>query len=192
VIALLGRILRERRAVILPLAALALINVAAYALAVYPMTRRLAGAEQRLQAARQQQVLADREYRSARAMLSSKDRADLELQKFYEDVLPADLAGARRITYARLAQLARQTNLVAERRSYDPDASYDGALRKLRITMVLQGDYADVRRFIHRLETGPEFVVIEDVGLVEGDDTEAPLTLTLELATYFSAGVHGT
>ena len=36
--------------------------------------------------------------------------------------------------------------------------------------MVLEGDYRDVRRFIHKLETAPEFVVIEDVGAGAGRD----------------------
>ena len=45
------------------------------------------------------------------------------------------------------------------------------------MTMVLEGEYRDVRRFIHALETAPEFVVIEDVALVQGE-RNAPLTLT--------------
>jgi Tfp pilus assembly protein PilO len=106
-------------------------------------------------------------------------------------VLPDDLAGARRITYARLAQLARDADLRYERRSYEPDANYDGSLQKVQITMVLEGEYRNVRRFIHELETAPEFVVMEDVALAEGTDPDAPLTLTLQLATYFRAEGHG-
>jgi Tfp pilus assembly protein PilO len=181
----LGRIVRERRRVIVPLAAAALLNLAVYALVVYPLSLRLAGAERRADAARQQQAAAMREFEAARSMLTSKDRADRELRTFYTEVLPADLAGARRITYARLAQLARDANLRYDRRRYEPDATYEGALRKLRITMVLEGEYEDVRQFIHDLETAPEFVVIEDVALAEGVDSGAPLTLSLELATYF-------
>jgi Tfp pilus assembly protein PilO len=187
----LGRILRERRRVVVPLAAAAVLNLAVYALVVYPMSLRLAGAERRAEAARRQQVAATREFDAARAMLTSKDRADRELRAFYTDVLPPDLAGARRITYARLAQLARDANLRYDRRRYEPDTSYDGALRKLRITMVLEGEYEDVRQFIHELETAPEFVVIEDVALAEGVDSGAPLTLSLELATYFRGEADG-
>ena len=124
-------------------------------------------------------------------MLTSKDRADVELRKFYGEVLPDDLAGARRITYARLAQLANDADLRYERRSYEPDANYDGSLQKVKITMVLEGEYRNVRRFIHDLETAPEFVVIEDVALAEGADPNAPLTLTLQLATFFRSEGHG-
>ena len=55
------------------------------------------------------------------------------------------------------------------------------------MTMVLEGEYRDVRRFIHKLETAPEFVVIEDVALVQGEQN-APLTLTVKLSTYYKAG----
>ena len=58
--------------------------------------------------------------------------------------------------------------------------------------MVLQGQYEDVRRFIYDLESASEFVVIEDVALVEGSDANAPLSVTLTLTTYYRPGAHAT
>jgi len=188
---LLRRIVRERRAVILPLAIVAVLNLIAYVAVVYPLELRAATMERRRLAAEQQLSAARREAAAARGMLTSKDRADVELRKFYGEVLPGDLAGARRITYARLAQLADEADLQYERRSYEPDANYAGSLQKVQITMVLEGEYRNVRRFIHALEIAPEFVVIEDVALTEGADSSAPLTLTLGLATYFRPEAHG-
>jgi Tfp pilus assembly protein PilO len=188
---ILRRILRERRTIVVPLAGVAVLNLAVYALLVYPLSLRVSATEQRRTVAERQLAAAQREYDGARAMLTSKDRADAELRTFYGEVLPADLAGARRITYARLAQLAREADLSYERRSYEPNATHDGSLQKVRITMVLEGEYRNVRRFLHALETAPEFVVIEDVSLAEGTDASAPLTLTLQLATYFRAESNG-
>jgi Tfp pilus assembly protein PilO len=188
---LLRRILREWRAVVVPLGAAAVVNVAAYALIVYPLSLRVSATERRKQVADLQFAAAQREYAGSRAMLTSKDRADVELRKFYGEVLPGDLAGARRITYARLAQLAKDADLQYERRSYEPDANYEGSLQKVKITMVLEGEYRNVRRFIHDLETAPEFVVIEDVALAEGAEPNAPLILTLQLATFFRVEGHG-
>jgi hypothetical protein len=37
------------------------------------------------------------------------------------------------------------------------------------------------------IETAPEFVVIQDISLVQGEKN-APLTLTLQLSTYYKAG----
>jgi Tfp pilus assembly protein PilO len=54
--------------------------------------------------------------------------------------------------------------------------------------MVVQGDYENVRKFIHALETAPEFVVIDDVSLTQGAEPSSPLVLTLELSTYYRLG----
>jgi len=188
---LIRRIFGEWRAVVVPVTAALVLNVAAYALVIYPLRLRVSATEQRKLAADRQLAAAQRDYAAARAMLTSKDRADVELRTFYGQVLPEDLAGARRITYARLAQLAKDADLQYERRSYEPNANYDGALQKVKITMVLEGEYRNIRRFIHALETAPEFVVMEDVALTEGTEPDAPLTLTLQLATYFRAEGHG-
>ena len=53
--------------------------------------------------------------------------------------------------------------------------------------MVLQGDYESFRRFIYELETLAEFVIIDDVTLAQGEPGK-PLTLTLELSTYYRVG----
>jgi len=49
---------------------------------------------------------------------------------------------------------------------------------------VLQGDYESFRQFIYELETSPEFVIIDDVTLTQTDPNK-PLTLTLDLSTYY-------
>ena len=120
-----------------------------------------------------------------------RSRAAEELHRFYTQVLPPDLAGARRITYLRLAQLAERAGLQADRRSLMPAADSDRTLERLQITMILEGDYEDVRRFIHELETAPEFVVIDDVSLTQGAEESSPLILTLQLSTYFPSGHRG-
>ena len=188
---LLRRIFREWRPIVVPLSVAAVLNVLAYVAIIYPLSLRASATAARKDVALRQLAAAHREFASSRLMLTSKDRADVELRKFYGEVLPDDLAGARRITYARLAQLANEADLRYERRSYEPDANYDGSLQKVKITMVLEGEYRNVRRFIHDLEIAPEFVVIEDVALAEGADPNAPLTLTLQLATFFRSEGHG-
>ena len=182
------RILREWRRVLVPLAALAVVNVAVYAFVVYPMSVRAATAEERARVAREALRAARQEHAAAQAVVASRRSADEDLQRFHAQVLPADLAAARRMTYARLAQLARETNLLHDRRSFERDTGYRGNLERLGITMQLEGDYRDIREFIYRLESAPEFVVIEEVTLSSGQDVDAPLGLTLRLATYFRPG----
>jgi hypothetical protein len=58
------------------------------------------------------------------------------------------------------------------------------------IRMVLQCQYESFRDFIFQLESAPEFVIIDDVTLSESNANE-PLTLTIELSTYFRLRPNG-
>jgi hypothetical protein len=177
----LTRIAGEWRRVLLPLAVLAIVDVAVYAFVVYPMTLSAAGAARRADTARQARVAAEREFELAQAVVRSSGVAAGDLQRFYTKVLPADLPAVRRMTYARLAELARETNLLYDRRSFEEDPAYRGTLKRLQITMDLEGNYRDIREFIYRLESAPEFVVIEDLALSSGNDEEAPLAFFAEI-----------
>ena len=118
-------------------------------------------------------------------------QAEKDLAAFYRDVLPADRAGARRQTYARLADLADEHDIAVVRRNFAVDETYRGRLRRLQIAMSLEGDYPAIRAFVHALETSPEFLVIEDVTLLEGAGPNEPLTVTIQLSTYYSGAPDG-
>ncbi len=118
----------------------------------------------------------------------NKVNADSQLQRFYSAVLPVDLAGARSISSPFLVMLAEDTNLVLERQTSLPEKERGSVLARLRTTMVLAGEYEDIRQFIYELETAPEFILIEEVILSQGDESEEALVLTLGVSTYYWAG----
>jgi Tfp pilus assembly protein PilO len=189
---LLARVARDYRRILVPLGALAIVNVVLFALAVYPLTLKVASSQRRADASEAELRQAQREAGALHATLATTEQADKDLAHFYSSVLPGDVSGARRLTYARLAELAEAHNLVVNRRTYGIDAGYKGRLVRLGIAMVLSGEYPDIRDFIYALETSPEFVVIEDVSLAEGARTDAGITVSLQLATYFRAdSAHG-
>lgn len=183
------RVMREKRRVVMPLFVVLLANLVLLAVAVFPLARRVNGAEQRADAMRQSRLGAERELAAARATAEGKDRAARELQKFYAEVLPADQAAARRITYARLARLGREAGLDPGRGRFDAEPVKDSALSQLLITLELEGDYRSIRRFIYLLETAPEFTIIENVLLASAE--EGVLRLTLELSTYYKGAADG-
>ncbi len=188
---LLSRVIRERRATLIPLAVGLFLNLVVYLLVVMPMAQRSAGAADRAQAAATALRVAERDQVVARELVDGKARADDELNAFYQKVLPADLTAARRMTYSSLPALARRTNVRYETRRFDtPDLKENERLGRLEIRMVLQGEYADLRKFIYELERAPEFVVIDDVTLTEGTENE-PLTLRLDLSTYYNVRANG-
>jgi Tfp pilus assembly protein PilO len=185
------RILVEKRAAIIPLAIAILANIGVYALVVYPLGVKSAGAADRAAAAAQAVNAAEREQNAARALVVGKSRAEEELSTFYDKVLPADLASARRLTYASLPALARKSNVKYQQSRYDPELpKKDERFARLHIRMILEGEYENLRRFIYELESAPEFIIIDDVSLAQNDPGK-PLVLTLELSTYYRAEANG-
>ena len=182
------RALAEHRRYVLPLVIALVANVLVYALFVYPLAQRVANVEQRNQAAGEALTAAQADFAQANGTLTGKDRAATELATFYKDVLPPDLSGARRLTQLRLRQLARESDLMFDRDQYAEEEVRDSTLRRLKIRMVLTGDYEDMRSFIHQLEAAPEFVVIDNVELAAGSDTSDAQVVTLEMSTYFRNG----
>jgi Tfp pilus assembly protein PilO len=182
------RILREHRRVVVPLAVALLVNVAAYAFIVYPLSQRVANIEQRDEAAARELAAAQQEHRQAAGTLTGKDRAALELDRFYNEVLPKDLQAARRLWQTRLPQLATQFDVMMDRRSTDlPDEKRDSELIQLRSHVELAGRYSDLRSFIHQLESSPEFVVLDNIRLSEEDEETGLLQLQVDLSTYYRA-----
>jgi Tfp pilus assembly protein PilO len=193
----LRRAFLERRAVVLPLAVALVVNAAIFGFVVYPSSGRVARAEDAERVALQELDAAQREFSNATRTQRDKGRAEEDLRKFYTDVLPADLAGARRATYLHLAQLAKDAGLQYQRRqekAREPRAGADdeaGTLARFDITMVLEGDYEGVRQFLRDVETSEGFIVIDNIGLAEGTDGNATLVLTVELSTYYRAATRG-
>ena len=179
------RVIAEHRRVVYALIAGVVINVLVFAFFVYPLQRDVANVEQRTRAAEEALAAAQADYARANGTLTGKDRALKELDTFYSSVLARDLTGARRLTFARLAQLAAKSQLDFERRKYEPLVERGSNLTRLKVTMDLSGSYADIRDFIHEIESSPEFVVIDDVGLTDSVQNGDSVRLTLQLSTYY-------
>jgi Tfp pilus assembly protein PilO len=186
-----SRVFQEKRALIWPIAIALVINVAIYAMVVYPLSQKVANGEQAAQASAAALMAARRDHAAARATVSGKGQADIELQKFYGDVLPPDVSGARRITFLRIEQLASQAGLRLERETSSPQEQRESNLVKFTYTASMSGEYRNVRRFIHDLETAPEFLVLENVQVSQGEAESRALNVSVRIATYYRAGVNG-
>ena len=186
------RIFHEKRALIWPLIAGVVLNIALFGLVVYPLSQKVAAGEADAMAANNALLAAKRQYNNARNTVTGKGQADTELDKFYKQVLPPDMAGARRITYLRIPQLAKEMNLQHENQTANPTEVRDSALGKWTLTAVLTGEYRNIRRFLYQLETAPEFLVLERVDLKQSEnDKERGITVTIQVATYYRTGGHG-
>jgi hypothetical protein len=186
-----GRVLQEKRRLIWPIVIALIANAALYAIVLYPLSRKVAGGEQAAEASAATLGAARRDYAAARATVAGKGQADTELQKFYTDVLPPDVSGARRITFLRIEQLATQAGLRLERETSSPQLQRESSLVKFTYTAALSGEYRNIRRFIHDLETAPEFLVLENVQLSQNDTEKRGLNVTVQIATYYRTGGNG-
>ena len=186
------RIIVEKRGLILPLAIALVINIGVYALAVYPLAVKSGSVVERAAAAAQARRVAERDMASAETLVAGKAKADQELGTFYKKVLPASLDEARRMTFVRLPALAKKANMrFAQRRTEtDPQQEKNSQLGRLRTKMELQGSYENVRQFLYELETTPEFIIVDDVTLGQAE-LEKPVTVTLEVSTYYRLGRNG-
>mgnify|MGYP001204189380 FL=1 len=185
---LLNRILAEKRTLVTVVSAILVIDIALYGFAVYPWSTRVSQSETRTASAEAQLDLVRAAFTVATTASENKSSADSQLKIFYEEVLPRDLAGARLILSPFLDRLAEESDLVLERSSSVPAKGRESLLAQLRTTMMLVGEYEDIRRFIYSLETALEFILIEEVILSQGDEDEEELILTLGLSTYYWAG----
>jgi Tfp pilus assembly protein PilO len=185
------RIVSENRRVVWIIAAALIVNAALYALVVYPLTQRVQAEQRQAEAATRDLNAARRAANAAKATVSGKKQADEELQKFYRDVLPANQSDARRTLYPRVDQLAQEADLSTGRNRISPQGDTDGGLSKLSMTMLLAGDYTSLRRFIHELETAPEFLVLESVAVTAEAEGDRRLNVTAQVATYYRGGTDG-
>ena len=188
---LLKRIFAEHRSIALPLALALLVNLGAYALVVYPLAARAAGAQDRASAAARTLDTAARDEAAARALVTSKSHAEQELTTFYGKVIAPNFPAARGMTHTRLPALARTASVRYLGGHFDVEGNRTNPrVGRLKIHMVLQGEYEGLRRFIYELESAPEFVIIDDVTLAQGDEAK-PLTLTVDLSAYYRMGANG-
>jgi hypothetical protein len=147
--------------------------------------------EQREQAATMELQAAERDDAAARGILEGRDRTAVALKEFYGNVLPSGFASARDVTFLRLHQIAEQHDVRTGHQNAATDRDRKGSLQRLKITMQLQGDYENIRRFIYQLESGSDFVVIDSLELGQDAQAGSPLSLTLGLSTYYRLEPHG-
>ncbi len=186
------RILRERRGVVLPLALLLGANVAVMGLVFLPLQRGVsAGAGDVLQA-QADMAAARREAAEARAANEGTRGADADLRALYETILPQGFDGAVQVTGFWLNRVAERTGVRFERGQYDPEMLEDSSLERMTAQATLSGGYDGVRRFLHAVESAPEFVIIDRVELAQpNDENEDSLELLLDVSTYYRARESG-
>jgi Tfp pilus assembly protein PilO len=180
-----SRIIADHRRWLTPLALLLAINLAVLFAVVIPMRRSAESGTSQAEQSAMALNAAIADLRNAEATRDGQTQASKDLERFYGEVLPQNLAAARRMTQLRLPQLARSHDVRFQRDATDAEELRDSPLERLRVSFELEGDWDDIRQLLYAIETGPDFIVIDNVSLAEGASASAPLSLALEISTYY-------
>jgi len=189
------RIFQERRLIILPLAVLIIANITVLALLVLPGERRVASMTDRVEESRHEAALAQLTLNKVKDQRTSKALAEQQLKKFYEEVLPAGSREAQDKTNFALQRLASESGVIEKNGVTGYEPVKDSRLERWTSRVVLDGPYANIRRFLFALEMARPFVVIEKVELSPSNESGMTagsqgntIEVTLEIATYYLVG----
>lgn len=183
------RVFRERRAVVLPLVAVVLVNVVVLALAVVPLKTMVSDDTSHSLTAAIALTQAKARLTQAQAARSSRDQAQDDLKKFYADVLPANFASARHVLYLEIDRIAGENGLIPDRQSWEPTPIKDSRLNRFDTEVTLVGEYGNIKRFLYDVETTEAFVVVESVSLAAASQKKGgSLQVTLHVTTYYQGG----
>ncbi len=181
----LSRVMGDYRHWIVPIVAALAVALAVLMFVVLPMTASADAAEQRAAAAVIERQAAADEFAAAEATRDAQSQSATDLDTFYAEVLPADVRAAARVMTLKLSQLAREHDVTFQRTAASPETLQKSSLERLHATYALAGDYDDIRRMIYDIETSEDFIVIDNVFLSQGQGTQGPLALTLDLSTFY-------
>jgi Tfp pilus assembly protein PilO len=180
-----SRVIADHRRVLVPVGIILAINIAVLVFIVMPMRQSVESGESQANESVVALNAASADLREAEAMRDGQKQAGTDLEKFYGEVLPENLSVARRLTVLKLAQLARSHDVTLQRGAATTEELRNSPLERLGVSYSLEGTWNDVRQFIYEIETGPDFLVIDNVGLSEVEGGNAPLALELEISTYY-------
>ena len=178
-----GRVVSEHRRWLWPVGIVLAINLVVLIAVVLPLRQSVENAAGRADASAQALRAAMADLKDAEATRDGQTQASSDLDKFYAEVLPTNMTTARRITHVKLAQLARSHRVDFQSSGSTPETLRDSSLERLHVNYSLTGDWDDIRQLIYAIETGPDFVVIDNVELAEENNTQ--LSLRLDLSTYY-------
>lgn len=186
----MARVIADHRRVLVPLGALLAVNLGVLVLLVLPLRASVQRGGARAEESSRALLAARAELAAAEATRDGQAQATRDLERFYREVLPADVSAAQRLTHSKLSLMARSHDVVFGQSSTSPETLRDSSLERLRVIYNLSGDWDDVQQFIHAVEALPDFVVIDNVMLTEGSDNDS-LALTMSVSTYYRARSDG-
>ena len=105
----------------MPLAAVLIINVIVLLAVVLPLRQSVQTGDQRARTSAAALKAAADDFKLAEATRDGQGQATKDLERFYKEVLPADVSAARRLTNLKLGQMVRQHDVNFQRSASTPE-----------------------------------------------------------------------
>lgn len=179
-----ARVIADHRRWLIPVGIVLAINVIVLVAVVLPLRRAVQSGSSRAEVSAQALRAARADLREVEATRDGQAQAAGDLDRFYARVLPSDFASARRVTHVKLSQLARSHDVSFQSGVATTETLRESTLERLHVNLSLSGDWDDIRQLIYEIETGPDFIVIDNVQIGEASQGNT-LSLALDLSTYY-------
>jgi len=155
-------------------------NAAFFFLVVQPLAEAQRGQDQRLLTLQTHIRRLHGQGRALGAQIKTLGEVEAYREQFPER------SGVARVG-EELARVARGLNLKMPGITYQPEPVKDADLLRIRLSLAVEGEYGQVRRFLHELEKRRRYLVVERIGLSEqrGQARGSQVAMQLSLAGYF-------
>jgi len=108
-----------------------------------------------------------------------------QVESFYSEILRRKEEGMVDVL-AEVEELAKRFQVKKESIQYHNEIIDEDKVILFEITFPLRGSYANLRRFINRIENSKYFLIIDRVELSNPEEKGDNLKLNIKLSTYFS------
>jgi hypothetical protein len=120
------------------------------------------------------------------SFLQAVQQAEQDLEVLKEEILSTRNQRLVEVQ-EEVASLCEQFGIALDTVSSDSALLLDEGLDRFAMTVPLEGNYANLRKFLQAVENSDKFLVVERVSLAVGKEGGKSLSLNIALATYFTA-----
>jgi Tfp pilus assembly protein PilO len=129
---------------------------------------------------------AERTQKTLAAFYDKLQTTQSNIDEFYNKVLGSkqeNLISVQR----EIVDIGTEYRINPEIVSYSNKDNVENGLEEFSINVPVEGDYADLRNFIAKLESSKSFLIVEGISLTGTKEGGLTLQLQIQLTTYFNA-----
>lgn len=177
---------RDLKSIVVVGSVLLLANVAVYGILVRPRMAAYHDKEGSLIAFKRDLAEAERTQKTLAAFYEKLRGTEQNIHDFYGTILGTKQE--KLISVQReIVDIGTEYRINPEAVSYGNKEIVESGLEEFSINVPVEGDYADLRHFIAKLESSKSFLIVEGISLTGTKEGGLTLQLSIQLTTYFNA-----